>query len=108
MFEFELTSHFVRAVTREFPNNYPFVVKKGFVCTAVRKWDSPSKNLFDAKKTELKKRVRELIEDQFSQYTHGGLRQRVMCVFLVLFPIFTVDILQKHHEWPYSEMCRCS
>jgi hypothetical protein len=80
MFGFMLTSHFARAVTREFPNNFPFVVKKGFVCTAVKKWDPPSKKLFDATKNELQKRVRNLIEDQFSQYAHGGLKQRVMCI----------------------------
>jgi hypothetical protein len=81
MFGFVLTSHFARAVTRELPNNYPFVVKKGLIGTAVEKWDSPSKKLFDATKKELQKRVRELIEDQFSQYAHGGLKQRVMYVF---------------------------
>jgi hypothetical protein len=81
MSDFVLTSHLARAVTRELPNNIPYIVKKGFIGIAVKKWDSPSKKLFDVTKNELQKRVKEVIEDQFSQYTHGGLKQRVMCVF---------------------------
>jgi hypothetical protein len=84
-----LSLHFARAVTRELPNNFPFVVKKRYVGTVVKKWGTPSKKLFDITKLELQKRVKELIEDQFSQYAHGGLKQRMMyvpSVFLSQFP----------------------
>jgi hypothetical protein len=75
-----LSLRFIRAGTRELPNNFPFIVKKRFISAAVDGWNSPSKKLLDFTKEELQKRVKEVIEDHFSQYTHGRLKQRVMCV----------------------------
>jgi len=68
------------AGTRELPNNFPFIVKKRFISAAVDGWNSPSKKLLDFTKEELEKRVKEVIEDHFSQYTHGRLKQRVINV----------------------------
>jgi hypothetical protein len=95
MLDVVLTLHFARAVTRELPNNFPFVVKKRFIGTVVEKWDSPAKTLFGVTKYELNKRIKEAIEDHFSQYTYGGLKQRVMCVCQCLCLTFLVDMLQK-------------
>ncbi|KAI0295243.1 P-loop containing nucleoside triphosphate hydrolase protein [Russula brevipes] len=71
---------FIRAGTRELPNNFPFIVKKRFISAAVDGWNLPSKKLLDFTKEELEKRVKEVIEDHFSQYTHGRLKQRVINV----------------------------
>jgi hypothetical protein len=38
-----LSPHFSRAVTRELPNNFPFIVKKYYIGTVVERWDSASK-----------------------------------------------------------------
>ncbi|KAI9452814.1 P-loop containing nucleoside triphosphate hydrolase protein [Russula earlei] len=66
------------AVTRELPNNIPFIVKKRFIADIVGEWDAPSKKLFHTTVKELNKRIKEQIEVHFTQYTHGHLKQRVM------------------------------
>jgi len=68
-------------VTRELPNNIPFIVKKRFIGDIVDGWDSPSKKLYATAVKELNKRIDKEIEDHFGQYTHGHLKQRVLCVF---------------------------
>jgi hypothetical protein len=40
-------------------------------------WNHPSQQLFESSKRELNARIMLLIEDHFSQYTHGHLKQRV-------------------------------
>jgi hypothetical protein len=74
----------IRAVTRELPNNYPYIVKKHFIGSIVKEWNSSSKKLFDSTKKELTRRVKEVIEDHFSQYTQGHLKQRIMYVSMPL------------------------
>jgi hypothetical protein len=76
-----LSLDFIRAVTRELPNNIPFIVKKRFIGDIVGGWDSPSKKLFLSAVKELNKCIDKEIEDHFGQYTHGHLKQRVLCVF---------------------------
>ncbi len=78
MLDSTLSLDFIRAVTRELPNNFPFIVKKHFIGTIIKEWHSPSKKLFDVTRKELTRRVKEVIEDHFSQYTQGHLKQRVM------------------------------
>ncbi|KAI0302311.1 P-loop containing nucleoside triphosphate hydrolase protein [Multifurca ochricompacta] len=68
------------AVTRELPNNFPFIVKKHYIGAIVKRWDSPSRQLFELTKKELNKRVQAVIEDHLSQYTYGHLKQRVMSI----------------------------
>jgi len=64
-------------VTRELPNIFPYTVTKEYIRTFVKLWDRPSKQLFESSKRELNARIRLLIEDRFSQYTHGHLKQRI-------------------------------
>lgn len=67
-------------------------------------WDCPSQQLFESSKRELNARIRLLIEDHFSQYTHGHLKQRV--TYASHFPPSGVQfhlqrirgILQEHLE----------
>ncbi|KAF8504672.1 P-loop containing nucleoside triphosphate hydrolase protein [Russula emetica] len=68
------------AVTRELPNNYPFIVKKHFISSIVKEWNPSSKKLFDFTRKELTRRVKEVIEDHFSQYTQGHLKQRIISI----------------------------
>lgn len=98
--KFVLSFYFARAVSRELPNNFPFVVKKRLIISAVEGWGSPSKKLFEITKNELHRRIKEVVEDHFSQYTHGRLKQRVMYVFQCFchsgFLNFLLNVLQKH------------
>ena len=70
----------VSAVTRELPNNFPYIVKKQYIGTIVKLWDRPSRRFFDFARKELIKHVKVAIEEHFSQYAHGHLKQRVMYV----------------------------
>jgi hypothetical protein len=36
-----------RAVTRELPHNYPFIVQRGYIIDSVGQWDGPAEMLFD-------------------------------------------------------------
>jgi hypothetical protein len=68
----------ISAVTRELPNNFPDIVKKQYIRNIVKLWDRPSRKFFDLARSELNKHVKSQIEEHFSQYTHGQLKQRVM------------------------------
>jgi hypothetical protein len=70
--------HPVSAVTRELPNNFPYIVKKQYIGTIVKLWDRPSRKFFDSARNELNKHIKLQIEEHFLQYTHGQLKQRVM------------------------------
>ena len=64
-------------MTRELPNNFPYIVIKQYIGTFVKLWNRPSQQLFEIAKKELSTRIKLLIEDHFSQYTHGHLKQRI-------------------------------
>jgi hypothetical protein len=69
--------HAVSAVTRELPNNFPYIVKKQYIRTIVKLWDPPSRLFFNLAKKELNKRIKSQIDGHFSQYAYGHLKQRV-------------------------------
>ena len=64
-------------MTRELPGHYPYIVIKQYIVDFVEQWEDPSRQFFDTTKKELTRRVQELVEDQFSQYSHGHLKQGV-------------------------------
>jgi hypothetical protein len=68
---------FVSAVTRELPGHYPYIVIKQYIVDFVGRWEDPSRQFFDTTRKELTGRVQEFVEEQFSQYTHGHLKQEV-------------------------------
>ncbi|KAI0245062.1 P-loop containing nucleoside triphosphate hydrolase protein [Lactifluus subvellereus] len=72
------------AITRELPNNFPYIIIKKYIGSFVKQWDLPSQLYFDFVQKELNGRVRLLVEAHFSQYAHGHLKQAVM------------DIVQNH------------
>jgi hypothetical protein len=69
--------HPISARTRELPNNLPYIVKKQYIGTIVKLWDRPSRQFFELARKELNKHVKLQIEEYFSQYTYGHLKQRV-------------------------------
>ena len=71
-------------MTRELPNNFPYIVKKQYIGTIVKLWDRPPRQFFDFTRKELIKHVKVATEEHFSQYAHGHFKQRVMYVLRVL------------------------
>ena len=69
--------HPISARTRELPNNFPYIVKKQYIGDIVKLWNRPSQEFFNLARKELNKHVKLQIEEYFSQYTHGHLKQRV-------------------------------
>jgi hypothetical protein len=67
-----------RAVTRELPNNYPFVVQRGYIINTVSQWDAPARTLFDFTIEKLKEMTSRVIDTHFGRCAHGNLKQRVL------------------------------
>lgn len=67
-----------RAVTRELPNNYPFVVQRGYIIDTVSQWDDPAKTLFDFAVEKVKEMMSRVIDSHFERHAHGNLKQRVL------------------------------
>ncbi|OBZ65814.1 Interferon-induced GTP-binding protein Mx [Grifola frondosa] len=57
-----------KAITRELPDNYPFVVTQQFIVEIIHKWETPAKKLFEAVHNTLVHRVKRLIRTHFAQY----------------------------------------
>ena len=66
-----------RAVTRELPHNYPFIVQKDYIVAFVNKWDDPAQALFISTTAKLKEIALRVVDSHFKNYTHGHLKQRV-------------------------------
>lgn len=69
-----------RAVTRELPNKYPFIVQRGYIIDTVSKWNDPTKTLFDFTVKKLKEATSSVVYTHFERYAHGNLKQRVLRV----------------------------
>jgi hypothetical protein len=67
----------IRAVTRELPNNYPFIVQKEYIVVFVKRWDEPAQALFVSTVDKLKQLTLRVVDTHFGNYTHGHLKQRV-------------------------------
>jgi hypothetical protein len=66
----------IRAVTRELPNNYPFIVQKEYIIAFVDKWGDPAHALFISTADKLKELTLRVVDTHFGHYTHGYLKQR--------------------------------
>ncbi|KAA1470485.1 hypothetical protein DENSPDRAFT_923392 [Dentipellis sp. KUC8613] len=65
------------AVTRELPNNYPFIVIKQLILDVVDEWEEPARRLYEGTKSVLLKHAQILVEEHFAAFEHGGLKGRV-------------------------------
>src|SRR6267154_5469712 len=54
-----------RAVTGELPNNYPFIVQRGYIIDTVSQWDDPTKTLFDFTVKKLKEVTSSVVDTHF-------------------------------------------
>lgn len=66
-----------RAVTRELPNNYPFIVQKEYIEVFVKQWDGPAQTLFTAIVERVKEATLRVVDVHFGKYAHSRFKQRV-------------------------------
>ena len=64
-------------MTRELPNNYPFIVQKEYIKVFVKQWDGPAQTLFTAMVEKVKEATLRIVDDHFGKYTHTRFKQRV-------------------------------
>jgi hypothetical protein len=67
----------IRAVTRELPNNYPFIVQKEYIETFVKQWDGPAQTLFTATVKRVKEATLRVVDVHFGNYGFNRFKQRV-------------------------------
>ena len=69
-----------RAVSRELPGNYPYTIKIELIKDSLKHWERPSKALVQEVETRLRKELKKVVENEFSEHTHGGLQLHVWYV----------------------------
>jgi hypothetical protein len=67
----------ISAVTRELPNNYPFIVQKAYICRFVDQWDEPAQMLFTTIVEEVKEAISRVVDTHFGNYAHSHFKQRI-------------------------------
>ncbi|QRV83400.1 dynamin central region protein [Ceratobasidium sp. AG-Ba] len=67
----------VRAVTRELPNNVPFVVKRKLIKRFVEQWEAPTNELLDEVETIVCAYIQKFVNKFFEQHIFGGLHSAV-------------------------------
>ncbi|TFY58340.1 hypothetical protein EVG20_g8188 [Dentipellis fragilis] len=72
------------AVTRELPNNYPFIVIKQLILDVVEEWEEPALCLYESTKRTLLEHAQRLVAEHFGAFEHGGLKGRVSYAGLCL------------------------
>ncbi|KAF9807180.1 hypothetical protein IEO21_08339 [Rhodonia placenta] len=66
-----------KAVTRELPDHYPFVVYQDYITSITAKWHIPMRILFDSLQKVLNNYVKQLVAKHFSIFAQGGLQHSV-------------------------------
>jgi len=66
-----------RAVTRELPNNYPFIVQKEYIGAFVKQWDGPAQTVFTAIVKKVKEATLRVVDVHFGNYAYSRFKQRV-------------------------------
>jgi len=67
----------IRAVTRELPNNYPFIVQKEYIEVFVNQWDGPAQTLFTAIVEKVKEATLRVVDVHFGKYVYSRFKHRV-------------------------------
>ncbi|KAF9222274.1 hypothetical protein BS17DRAFT_735704, partial [Gyrodon lividus] len=68
------------ARTREFPDNYPFIVQKAYIEQFTIKWKQPAMDLFDEVYAILKTGLTNLVEEHFANMGKGNAKQSVLMI----------------------------
>lgn len=90
---------YLRAITRELPDHYPFIVANEYIVAVIHKWHVPAENLFDAIQRSLLICVKTLVAKHFSKYSQGGLQQRVQYVLQIERHILSLTFTPLRLEW---------
>ena len=64
-------------MTRELPNNYPFIVQKQYIEGFVKQWDGPAQTLFMVIVEKVKEATLRVVDVHFGNYAHSRFKQRV-------------------------------
>ncbi|KAI0077225.1 hypothetical protein K474DRAFT_1596469 [Panus rudis PR-1116 ss-1] len=67
-----------KAITRELPDHYPFVVCKEYIATFTSQWETPAERLFASVYKILHGYIKGLVELHFGKFAHGGMQHRVL------------------------------
>ena len=67
----------IRAVTRELPNNYPFIVQKQYIEAFVKQWNGPAHILFTVIVEKVEEATLRVVDVHFGNYAHSRFKQRV-------------------------------
>lgn len=70
------------AVTRELPNNYPFIVQKKYIEAFVKQWDGPVQTLFTAIVEKVKEATLRVVDVHFGNYAHSRFKQWVSIIVI--------------------------
>ncbi|EGN91813.1 hypothetical protein SERLA73DRAFT_127992 [Serpula lacrymans var. lacrymans S7.3] len=88
------------ALTRELPDNYPFVVQKAYIQRFIEQWHGPSMSFFDSVRNILKDDLEKLVTEHFAKTGKGHLKKRVMSALSVIEHLDKcASKSQKHIEW---------
>ncbi|EMD32900.1 hypothetical protein CERSUDRAFT_76972 [Gelatoporia subvermispora B] len=87
-----------RAITRELPDHYPYVVTNEYITSVVCKWNVPTQRLFRDVQKRLVEYVKRLINKHFSKYAHGGLQQKVTLIVVQHIAVCE-ERAQKRIDW---------
>ena len=68
---------FPRAITRELPEHYPFIVTHEYIASFTAQWHVPTRNYFDHVVKVLLAYVKNLIQKHFNKFAHGGLQAHI-------------------------------
>ena len=79
-----VTTPLYRAITRELPDHYPFVVANEYISSFIGGWQLPAEKLYEAVHQCLLQRVKALTEKHFGKFSQGGLHANVKCVFRLM------------------------
>ncbi|TFY61378.1 hypothetical protein EVJ58_g4548 [Rhodofomes roseus] len=60
----------LQAITRELPDNIPFVVTESFIQKVIIRWEAPATQLFDYVEEILNAKIAEFVHAECSQYPH--------------------------------------
>lgn len=83
---------FVRAVTRELPDNIPFIVTEALICDAINIWQAPAMELFE--------HVEETLSVRFAEFVHVECNQYPQLEFLISYVSGTHPYSTFAHRFP--------
>lgn len=89
----EVAKRAQKAITRELPDHYPFIITQEFVRELIEDWDMPTFKLFDEIEAILSSKIKKFIHLEFAQYPN----LQAQAVVIVTDHIAALSDLSKEH-----------